>query len=192
MRSFYFIRHGQTDWNVQGRMQGNTDIPLNDTGREQARHAALRVKNTPVDMVVSSPLQRAWHTAEAIAEALGVEAQSDARLRERGFGAFEGLTKQEILTRHNLSENDDYGHVLPQDAESWQSTKERMQACMQDWLQKHPQSTILFVSHGAAFRALHEALSGHIMYADNATPYIFEYAENNWIIRLLSDEERKG
>jgi probable phosphoglycerate mutase len=97
--SIYLVRHGETDWNAAGRLQGHNDIPLNDVGREQAADAAERLPRT-VRSVVSSDLGRARETAEIVARALGLPVPAiDAGLRERAFGAFEGLTSRECHER---------------------------------------------------------------------------------------------
>ena len=95
----YIIRHGQTDWNVQGRIQGRQDIPLNAAGRSQAGMLALGMKERPVSAVYSSPQLRAMETARALAEDQGVEVISVPELVEIGYGNWEGRTAQDILTR---------------------------------------------------------------------------------------------
>ncbi|MEZ5187956.1 MAG: histidine phosphatase family protein [Microbacterium sp.] len=103
MTTLLLVRHGETDWNAARRIQGSTDIPLNDTGREQAREtaAALAARfagQAPV--VASSDLSRARETAEIIAEALGVAGpRLYPQLRERSYGVAEGMTIEEYLER---------------------------------------------------------------------------------------------
>ena len=86
------IRHGETAWNVDTRIQGQLDIPLNDTGRWQAHRLALAVAEEGLDAIYASDLLRAVETAQAVARGSGREIVTDTGLRERGFGAFEGLT----------------------------------------------------------------------------------------------------
>src|SRR5579883_2314353 len=96
LQLFYLARHGQTDWNAEGRWQRWTDVPLNATGRAQARVLASVVQSLGIGGVVSSDLTRAKETAHIVAEALAVPfVGADPDLRERGFGVFEGLTRQE-------------------------------------------------------------------------------------------------
>jgi 2,3-bisphosphoglycerate-dependent phosphoglycerate mutase len=93
------IRHAQTDWNVQARLQGHTDIPLNGNGLEQAARLGKALHGERLDAVFSSPLQRAWQTASAVAAATGAPLVAEPDLRERGFGAFEGLDTAELEAR---------------------------------------------------------------------------------------------
>ena len=101
------LRHGQTDWNASGRIQGQLDIGLNDTGRRQAERLAEALAHESIDAVYSSDLLLARETAAPLARARGLEPKLDAGLRERGFGAFEGLDFAEIVRRY------------PEDAARW-------------------------------------------------------------------------
>jgi 2,3-bisphosphoglycerate-dependent phosphoglycerate mutase len=92
------VRHGETPWNAEARVQGWTDIPLNRVGEAQARAAARELASVHFDAIHASPLQRARHTAELIAP--GRALQLDERLRERHFGALQGLTRSEIAAQH--------------------------------------------------------------------------------------------
>ena len=93
------IRHGETAWNTESRIQGHTDIPLNDTGLWQAERVAQALLGESLQAVYSSDLQRARTTAEAIAQAQQLTLSLDPGLRERHFGHLEGLTHQEITAR---------------------------------------------------------------------------------------------
>lgn len=99
--TIFLIRHGQTDWNLAGKIQGHSDIPLNATGKEQAKKVAgyLKKKQVSLNALYSSDLQRAHQTAQEIAELFALEIILTQDLREGHFGKFEGLTKQE---RHDL------------------------------------------------------------------------------------------
>jgi len=100
-RLVYLTRHGETDWNLAGRWQGHTDIPLNDNGRAQARAVAEVLRGEGVPAIVSSDLARAHETARIIGASLGIAvAYVDADLRERMFGVFEGLTRAECERLH--------------------------------------------------------------------------------------------
>lgn len=89
-------RHGQTAYNVEGRVQGHVDIPLNEAGHEQARAAATILRSYAPVSIISSDLLRAQQTGQALADALDVELRTDTRLRERSFGSLEGLTAKEM------------------------------------------------------------------------------------------------
>ena len=101
------VRHGQTDWNLEGRIQGSTDIPLNDTGRAQARDAARRLAGTPFDHVYASPLSRARKTAEIIASELGLPAPLiTVGMREHEFGDAEGMLWDQYVERFRARRED--------------------------------------------------------------------------------------
>ncbi len=97
----YLARHGETDWNAQGRIQGHTDVPLNEAGRDQALALAQSLARKDVAGVGASDLSRARDTARIVARTLGLAAPlSTSALRERGLGNFEGLTRAELERRH--------------------------------------------------------------------------------------------
>src|SRR6266516_6109962 len=98
MTTLLLVRHGETDWNRDSRWQGGSDTRLNDLGREQGRTLAEQLDGD-IDVVYSSDLARARETAEIVAAKLGLEVRLDPRLRERGFGSWEGLTTTEIEER---------------------------------------------------------------------------------------------
>ena len=87
----YLIRHGQTDWNVEGKVQGSTDIPLNETGRRQAACLAKGMAGRPVVQIFSSRLKRAFETARTVGESQNVRVETGEGLEEISFGVWEGL-----------------------------------------------------------------------------------------------------
>jgi broad specificity phosphatase PhoE len=184
-RRFIFLRHGQTEWNRLGRIQGHTDIPLNDTGREQAQAAARRLASEPIDRVVSSPLARALDTARVAAAHLQRPLHIDGALKERAFGRFEGGMIDDLKRQHGIPLEQPLSTILPPDAEAWDRTRERARAVVADWLARHPGETLLFVSHDGLFRALHEQLLGTRPAATNATPYVFDPADGRWSVTAL-------
>jgi broad specificity phosphatase PhoE len=99
---FYFLRHGQTDWNLEGRYQGHSDIPLNATGITQSHAAAECLACVPINRIVASPLIRAVATAAIVAEKLQKPIHIDRGLVERNFGSFNGLVIHEVKARHSL------------------------------------------------------------------------------------------
>jgi probable phosphoglycerate mutase len=188
MRTFYFLRHGETDWNLEGRLQGHTDIPLNATGEAQAVRAAQALMGLGITRLISSPLLRARRTAEVAAEALQLPLTLDETLKERTFGSFEGKITAEIRSAHNLRPEQSISEILPPDAEQWPATKARALEFTERLLATYPADTLLFVSHGAVFRALYEVLGGPRLEAANATPYRFvppREAEQPWQLETL-------
>ncbi len=100
MTEIVLIRHGETDWNAERRLQGHLDIPLNAQGMRQARAVGRALRHETIDAIISSDLQRALHTAQAIAAGRNMQVQTDAGLRERSYGAFEGLRYADISERY--------------------------------------------------------------------------------------------
>jgi broad specificity phosphatase PhoE len=172
-RPFYFLRHGQTDWNVEGRLQGHTDVPLNSTGLQQAQAAAQRLTGKPIHRIISSPLRRALTTAVITADAVNLPLHVDAQLKERTFGSFEGRLTAEVKQQYGVDPHTPISTLLPPDAEQWHQTVTRARSSIGHWLTQYPNETLLFVGHGAFFRALHEALTGERREAANATPYYY-------------------
>ncbi len=146
------VRHGETDWNAAELTQGSTDIPLNETGREQALATARALARETWHAVVSSPLSRALETAEIIASAIGIaEVEPDERLVERNYGQAEGIS---------ITERD---HLFPDKqipgAEPWESVQERMLVALTSIAERHPGNRVVVVGHGAAITALIAHLS---------------------------------
>jgi broad specificity phosphatase PhoE len=99
-RRILILRHGRTTWNADRRYQGQQDPPLDEIGHAQAIEAAALVASMSPDLVVSSDLQRAKHTADKLASLLGIRLQVDERLRERHLGHWQGLTREEVASRY--------------------------------------------------------------------------------------------
>ncbi len=184
-RPFLFLRHGQTDWNVEGRMQGHTDIPLNATGIAQAHAAAETLRGHTFTRIIASPLQRAKHTAQIIATAHNTPLEFCDQLKERTFGSVEGQLWHEFAALHNIAENQTFDHALPTNAEFWPQTMQRSQTAITHWLNTYPSDTLLFVGHGAFFRALYQTLGGPSTHAHNATPYHFQPTATGWQLITL-------
>ena len=160
----FFVRHGETDWNKEFRYQGKTDIALNENGRAQARKVGLRLSRVVPRRVFSSPLLRAYGTAEAIMEASAGDAPIEATddLREISFGEWEGLTYSEITERYAS----DYKmwretpfSSAPTGGESFESVGIRSaRAAEAVKSAAEPGATILVVAHGVVLRTLVAAL----------------------------------
>jgi broad specificity phosphatase PhoE len=170
VRHIYMARHGETEWNRVGRWQGATDIPLSDVGRAQARHLAERLRDRGITAVHASDLARARETAEIVATALGLPAaRIDPRLRERGFGCFEGLTQTECAERFPdawaLYAAD--RRLTPPDAEPQAAVVARIHAAMialatADADPEAGAGLPLVISHGGALRSFASAVIGRV------------------------------
>jgi broad specificity phosphatase PhoE len=144
-----FVRHGETDWNLERRVQGHTNRPLNNSGREQARELAARLAGERFDAVYSSDLSRARETARIIAGERGLEVTTLPELRERHFGTWEGLTDDEVLARFPEARHRPWG-----DAETQEEMSARVLEALRLIADAHPRGRVLVVGHGGPMRAL--------------------------------------
>jgi probable phosphoglycerate mutase len=147
---FWYLRHGETDWNRQGLSQGNIDIPLNELGLVQAREAAVRLRDRGITSIVASPLSRARVTAEIVGEALGVAVTIEPDLREVSWGVHEGKPLDEWF--HTWIS----GHATPEGAESFDTLRRRSVAGLNRAVGQPP--AVLVVAHGGVFRAIRSAM----------------------------------
>lgn len=154
------VRHGETAWNRETRIQGQLDIPLSPLGAAQARRLAQALDGQGVEVIYASDLSRARQTAEAVAQQLGLAVQLEPGLRERGFGLFEGLTWAEIETRWP-AESERWRRRDPQFAaqggESLQDFYARSVAAVESLASRHPGQTVLIVAHGGVLDCLYRA-----------------------------------
>lgn len=163
-RVVFVARHGETDWNAAHRWQGHTDVPLNDTGRAQARALAGRLQGEALAGAVASDLSRASETARIVAENVGVAlVYVDAGLRERAYGVFEGLDRRACETQQPEA----WAAWLatrqpPPGAESDESLRARVVAAMERVALEvaREDAAALVVTHGGALRALVAAVTG--------------------------------
>lgn len=186
-RPFYFLRHGQTDWNLEGRYQGRVDIPLNATGIAEAHTAAERLAGKPIDRIVASPLSRALATAAIVAERLERPIYLDRGLVERDFGSFNGLVIREVKQQHGLRPDQPSRAILPPDAHPWHEVFERIPPVIAKWMHTHPGDTFLFVAHGGVFDAVHQHLLGPRSGPESkhASPYLARPTSTGWELTLL-------
>ncbi len=157
MTQLYLIRHGQTDWNLEKKLQGQTDIPLNETGREQARTLAQKLKNETFHAVYSSPLKRAHETAQIINHLHGHEINLHDDLMEASYGFIEGMKIEEFQQKATVHAMDRHGrlhHKLDPSAESYFEVYHRVRPFLDSLLQKHHGQNILIITHGALMRSI--------------------------------------
>jgi len=154
------VRHGETDWNVEARLQGQLDVPLNARGRDQARRAARSLASDMPGIVVSSDLSRARETGEAIAAFNACPIITDRGLRERCFGEFQGLTHAEVAlrwpeeSRRWRSRDPDYA---PGDGESLRDFHARCVEATLRIARAHVGGTVVLVAHGGVLDCLYRA-----------------------------------
>jgi probable phosphoglycerate mutase len=144
------VRHGETDWNAAGRLQGHTDRPLSDYGREQARRLAGEVSGEQFDAIYASDLARARETAEIVAEQLHLPVVLDPDLREKDWGTWEGLTSTERLDVELVGESTD-------------EHRKRMLGALGRIAARHPYGRVLVVTHGGSMRRVQTEALGFAM-----------------------------
>ena len=189
MTRICFVRHGETDWNIELRMQGHVDIPLNATGSAQAealgRHFS---KGMQADALYSSDLLRARQTAQPISDVLGVPIIPLVELRERSFGCCEGLVIAEILERFPeeamAMKRRDAEHV-PQGGESRRQHHDRIRACVVKLVARHPSQTLVVVTHGGVLDVIYRMATGLPIVAPRNYP--ISNAGLNWV-RIEGEE----
>ena len=165
--AFWFLRHGETDWNAQGLSQGGIDIPLNATGLSQARLAAEKLRNRGIATIVASPLSRARVTAEIVGEALALPVAIDDDLREVAFGVQEGKSMSDWFAAWLA------GEMTPDGAETFATLRRRAVAAANRATGQPP--AVLVVAHGAWFRSLRSAMGIEpTMRTQNALPIFCE------------------
>ncbi|MGA8863438.1 MAG: histidine phosphatase family protein [Gallionella sp.] len=163
-----FIRHGETDWNVEKRIQGQIDIPLNETGRAQALAMAFNAAHHNFDAIYSSDLVRAHDTANMLAARRGIEINILPQLRERHYGIFQGLTAAEGKVRHPeaharyLARDPDYDF---DSGESMHNLARRVAAAVHEMTQHHVGQTIAAVTHGGVLDILYRKSTGKPLHA---------------------------
>ena len=148
MTTLLLVRHGETDWNADGRLQGHTDRPLSDYGRRQARKLAAELCGEEIEAIYSSDLARARETAEIVGEQLGLPIELDPELREKDWGNWEGLTAVE-RDRVEFA------------GESTEAHQQRMLRALRRIAERHSgDGRVLVVTHGGSVRRVQAAAMG--------------------------------
>ena len=150
MTTLLLVRHGETDWNSEGRLQGHTDRPLSYFGRRQAQQLAEELDGEELEAIYSSDLARARETAEIVGRKLGLPTVLDPDLREKDWGTWEGLT---------AAERDRVEFV----GESTEAHQERILRALRRIAKRHPGGRVLVVTHGGSMRRVQTAALGMAM-----------------------------
>jgi alpha-ribazole phosphatase len=164
MTRLILIRHGQTDWNVEGRYQGQVDIPLNECGREQAAQIVRALSGVNLAAVYASDLGRAVETAQALAQAAGLQVRVDPRLREINQGRWEGRLFDEIRAEYPEELRRRRENPLafkPPDGEVVGQVRERVLAAVADIVRRYPTQSVAIVSHGLALALVRAHYGDH-------------------------------
>jgi probable phosphoglycerate mutase len=190
------VRHGQTEWNVEARIQGQGDSDLTTEGEAQARSLAQRLAAEKFDVLISSDLGRAAATAQAIADRCGKPIVLDARLRERHFGAGQGMTYEEVDRAYPGAfariRNVDPDFVIP-GGESRRQFHDRVCGAMDSLATAHAGRTIVVVTHGGVlatfFRHVHAIPLeiAHPIAITNASYNVLRYDAGAWAVETWSD-----
>lgn len=166
------IRHGETDWNVAGRIQGHLDLPLNATGVAQAQALAERFRGEAFDVIYSSDLDRAYRTAEAVAGSHRAIIKRDTRLRERHLGVLQGLTRDEALVQHPAAWALFKSRTPDAELEGGESLRvfcNRVSDLLRELCERHPGKRVALVTHGGVLDAAYR----HAMQMPLDTPRHF-------------------
>ncbi len=190
------IRHGETEWNLEGRIQGHLDSPLTETGRAQAEAIAERVQTVEVNALYSSDLGRAYTTAQFVSHKTGQVILTDKRLRELYLGKFEGLTEEEVEKRfpeeYVYLKKADPGYIYP-GGESKEQFSLRVISCLEELMVKHEGEQIVVITHGGALSRLIRYTLGMPVVGSNeykicnAALNVFSYENKHWQLEIWGD-----
>jgi probable phosphoglycerate mutase len=197
-KHFYVFRHGETDWNAEGRFQGHIDIPLNDRGREQARGLISRLGPFGLQAILSSDLSRAHETARIIAEGIGVPVFTDEGLREAFLGQAQGMTYEEILAQFGDDVAGKWRSSRPTDAdvsypggESANEIMARVFETIERFAAKEPSFRHIGIScHGGVIRRIMQRLrppGSEPVRIPNAVLYRIAYEQTKGAWSILED-----
>lgn len=154
MTTICLVRHGETDWNVKGIIQGQTNTPLNKVGEKQARECGSFLKNKNYDVIISSPLKRAMRTSELINDSLNLPVIYNDNLKERYFGIAEGQFKESI--------SKDYPNQIYPDQELRLALNKRVMTALNTIINTHLNQRVLVIAHGAVINSILSSVSNHV------------------------------
>lgn len=157
MARFFLVRHGQTLWNKEFKYQGQSDVPLTDEGRYQAKLLSESLEGERIDTVYASDLERTIETAEIIAKPHGLKVALAPDMREINFGIWEGYTYEEIIAQwpeEFEKWKEDPFRISPPDGETFLELCTRVSKFLKITARKHPEENVLIVSHAGPIRAV--------------------------------------
>jgi 2,3-bisphosphoglycerate-dependent phosphoglycerate mutase len=190
------VRHGETDWNAIGRIQGQSDTPLNAIGKIQAQRVAHRLAREAVQALYSSDLARAFETATIIGERLGLTVAKSPRLRERQYGAWEGLTSAEIQARYPTQYDEWRARstdFAPPAGETRSQLLTRALTALQTIARQHAGELVVVVTHGGFCYVLINHILGSVdgdrreFTFGNASLHTLELAHDNWAVISVNE-----
>lgn len=180
--SIYLVRHGQTAWNREEIFRGRADVPLNETGVREAELAAQYFKGLPIDRIYSSPLARAFQTAERIARICSLEVEPLEGLIDMSFGAWEGRTLEEIKREHGelyrLWRESPHLVWFP-GGESLDQVRNRSMTALEELIRTHAEKTLVLVSH----RVVNKVLICAVLGLDNS--HFWQIGQDTTAINLV-------
>lgn len=199
MKRIYLTRHGQTEWNVQKRFQGHRDSNLTEMGVRQAQWLRDYMKNKPIDRVYSSPLQRAYTTAQIVTEGMDIEIERRDGLKEMNFGVWEGMSESDIKesSAEQLHNFWNRPHMFePVGGESYEEASKRITEEFEDIVKSSSGSNLLMVVHGVVLKLI-------LLHAENgcmedlwqppfvhpASLSILEYDETQDLYRVIKKSD---
>lgn len=190
MSRLYLVRHGQTDWNLERRYQGSIDIPLNETGKQEARSVSQKLKEIPFVAAYASPLSRAQETAQLILEGRPLEIQTHSSLVELSFGPLEGKIVHDVHAeypdrvslRQSLKNQEQLAFKIVPGVESGTEAVQRVLPALLDIAQAHIDQDVLIVTHGGIIHSLLVHIEDHDWSSfriQNGEVVIFDYHQGS-------------
>ncbi len=167
--NLYIVRHGQTAWNAENKILGITDIELNEEGLRQAEELALKMADKKIDIVITSPLKRAFMTGKAVADKLNIPLTTDIRLIEQNYGSFEGTDR---FGKGFLNNKRNFAFKYP-DGESMMQVAYRLYGFLDEIKEKCKGKNILIVTHGGVCRV------AKTYFVDMTNDEFFNYSASN-------------
>ena len=183
MTKICLVRHGETNWNVRGIIQGQTNIPLNNIGEKQANQCGIYLSQYEYDIIISSSLKRAKKSAELINQHLNLPIVFNDKLKERHFGIAEGQSKLELIKKYP-------DQIYPKQ-ESRLSLNRRVMSELNQIIHNYHNKNIIVVAHGAVINSILSSVSNHTMGSKittlkNGSFTIIKVSGNNWSIESLN------